>query len=105
MYFIAVDAMGLPFLNPYLNAIGAPSFKNGCNFAAAGCTVLPATGSSICPYSLRIQVAQFLRFKALVLELQSECMFFDLQKSQLLFFEGVIENLSIQAKHAITVVS
>ncbi|GFY94843.1 GDSL-like Lipase/Acylhydrolase superfamily protein [Actinidia rufa] len=67
-----MDAMGLPFLNPYLNAIGAPSFKNGCNFAAAGCTVLPATGSSICPYSLRIQVAQFLRFKALVLELQSE---------------------------------
>ncbi|PSS26695.1 GDSL esterase/lipase [Actinidia chinensis var. chinensis] len=67
-----MDALGLPFLNPYLNAIGVPSFKNGCNFAAAGCTVLPATGLSICPYSLQIQVAQFRRFKALALELQSE---------------------------------
>ncbi|KAI8014698.1 GDSL esterase/lipase [Camellia lanceoleosa] len=59
-----VDAMGLPFLNPYLNAIGAPSFKNGCNFAASSCIVLPATAQSDCPFSFGIQVSQFLRLKA-----------------------------------------
>ncbi|KAL7246422.1 hypothetical protein ACSBR2_001509 [Camellia fascicularis] len=59
-----MEAMGLPFLNPYLNAIGAPSFRNGCNFAASGCTVLPATAQSVCPFSFGIQVAQFLRLKA-----------------------------------------
>ncbi|XP_028081447.1 GDSL esterase/lipase At1g54790-like isoform X2 [Camellia sinensis] len=67
-----MDAMGLPFLNPYLNAIGAPSFRNGCNFAASGCTVLPATAQSNCPFSFGIQVSQFLQFKAEVLRLQSE---------------------------------
>ncbi|KAL7239403.1 hypothetical protein ACSBR2_005332 [Camellia fascicularis] len=64
--------MGLPFLNPYLNAIGAPSFRNGCNFAASGCAVLPATAQSDCPFSFGIQVSQFLQFKAEVLRLQSE---------------------------------
>ncbi|KAL7259463.1 hypothetical protein ACSBR1_005373 [Camellia fascicularis] len=67
-----MEAMGLPFLNPYLNAIGAPSFRNGCNFAASGCTVLPATAQSVCPFSFGIQVAQFLRLKAEVLQLQLE---------------------------------
>ncbi|XP_008246516.1 PREDICTED: GDSL esterase/lipase At1g54790 isoform X1 [Prunus mume] len=64
-----MNAMELPFLNAYLDSVGLPSFKKGCNFAAAGSTILPATATSICPFSFGIQVNQFLRFKARVLEL------------------------------------
>ncbi|KAK3014552.1 hypothetical protein RJ639_010166 [Escallonia herrerae] len=67
-----LDAMDMPFLNAYLEAIGAPSFKRGCNFAAAGSTILPATASSISPFSFGIQVAQFFRFKDRVLDLQAK---------------------------------
>ncbi|KAF6135946.1 hypothetical protein GIB67_006838 [Kingdonia uniflora] len=67
----AVDAMDLPLLNSYLDSIGAPIFRKGCNFAAAGSTVLPATASSVSPFSFGIQVAQFFRFKIRVLELLS----------------------------------
>nr|GLL37241.1 GDSL esterase/lipase At1g54790 [Ipomoea trifida] len=67
-----MDAMDLPFLNPYLDSIGIPSFRKGCNFAAAGSTILPATPSSVSPFSFGIQVAQFLRFKARVLEIQAK---------------------------------
>ncbi|CAA3029831.1 GDSL esterase/lipase At1g54790-like isoform X2 [Olea europaea var. sylvestris] len=66
-----MDAMDLPFLNAYLEAIGTPSFRKGCNFAAAGSKILPATASSVSPFSFGIQVAQFFRFKARVQELQS----------------------------------
>lgn len=65
--------MDLPFLNAYLDAIGAPSFKKGCNFAVAGSAILPATASSVSPFSFGIQLAQFLRFKARVLEIQAKC--------------------------------
>lgn len=65
----AVDAMGLPFMRPYLDSVGAPRFKNGCNFATAGSTILPAKVNSISPFSFGVQVAQFIRFKARVLEL------------------------------------
>ncbi|KAA8545074.1 hypothetical protein F0562_019827 [Nyssa sinensis] len=67
-----MDAMDLPFLNAYLEAIGAPIFKKGCNFATAGSTILPATATSVSPFSFGIQVSQFLRFKARVLELQAK---------------------------------
>ncbi|KAL1563237.1 acetylajmaline esterase [Salvia divinorum] len=59
-----MDAMDLPLLNPYLESIAAPIFRSGCNFAAAGATTLPPTPHSVCPFSFKIQVAQFLRFKA-----------------------------------------
>ncbi|XP_075483271.1 GDSL esterase/lipase At1g54790 [Primulina tabacum] len=72
-----MDAMDLPFLNSYLEAIGAPSFRTGCNFAAAGSTVLPATASSVSPFSFGIQVAQFFRFKAKVQDLQAKPRKFD----------------------------
>lgn len=61
----------MTFLNPYMDAIGAPSFKKGCNFAVAGSTILPATASFVSPFSFAIQVAQFVRFKARVLEIQT----------------------------------
>ncbi|KAL1802329.1 hypothetical protein ACET3Z_030976 [Daucus carota] len=65
-----MDAMDMPFLNAYLDAIGMPNFKKGCNFAVAGSTILPATESSVSPFSFAVQVAQFVRFKARVLEIQ-----------------------------------
>ncbi|KHG21223.1 hypothetical protein F383_05901 [Gossypium arboreum] len=64
-----MDAMDLPFLNAYLDSIGLPSFHKGCNFAAAGSTIQPATAQSVSPFSFGVQVAQFVRFKARVLEL------------------------------------
>ncbi|KAL5796779.1 hypothetical protein ACOSQ2_001599 [Xanthoceras sorbifolium] len=64
-----MDAMDRPFLNPYLDSVGAPNFQEGCNFATGGSTVLPANAASTCPFSFNIQVAQFIRFKARVLEL------------------------------------
>ncbi|XP_021282631.1 GDSL esterase/lipase At1g54790-like isoform X1 [Herrania umbratica] len=64
-----MDAMDLPFLNAYLDSIGTPSFRKGCNFAAAGSTILPPTANAVSPFSLGVQVAQFFRFKARVLEL------------------------------------
>ncbi|KAF9681625.1 hypothetical protein SADUNF_Sadunf05G0021300 [Salix dunnii] len=64
-----MDAMELPFLNAYLESVGVPNFRKGCNFAAAGSTILPATATSVCPFSFGIQVNQFLRFKARALEL------------------------------------
>jgi len=67
--FNAVDAMKLPFLNAYMNSVGLPNFQRGCNFAAAGSTILPANAASISPFSFGVQVYQFLRFRALSLQL------------------------------------
>ncbi|XP_041016980.1 GDSL esterase/lipase At1g54790-like [Juglans microcarpa x Juglans regia] len=64
-----MNATDLPFLNPYLDSVGAPNFQTGCNFAAGGATILPANAASTCPFSFGIQVAQFVRFKDQVLEL------------------------------------
>lgn len=68
----AVDAMDLPLLNPYLESVGSPNFRRGCNFAVAGSTIIPATPSSVSPFSFNIQVAHFIRFKARVLDLIGE---------------------------------
>lgn len=77
LFYLAVDAFDLPFLNAYLDSLGLPNFRKGCNFAAAGSTILPATASSICPFSFGIQVSQFLRFKARALELLAKGRKFD----------------------------
>ncbi|KAL3520849.1 hypothetical protein ACH5RR_018998 [Cinchona calisaya] len=65
-----MDAMDLPYLNPYLDSIHAPSFKKGCDFAVAGSTILPPTAYAVSPFSFGVQVAQFIRFKNRVLDLQ-----------------------------------
>lgn len=70
-----MDEFELPFLNSYLDSVGFPSFRRGCNFAAAGSTILPATATSVSPFSFGIQVAQFFRFKDRVLELLAKSMF------------------------------
>ncbi|KAG5044323.1 hypothetical protein JHK87_008238 [Glycine soja] len=72
-----MDAMDLPFLNAYLDSLGLPNFRKGCNFAAAAATILPATASSLCPFSFGVQVSQFLRFKARALELIAKGRKFD----------------------------
>ncbi|KAB1994892.1 hypothetical protein ES319_D13G126500v1 [Gossypium barbadense] len=64
-----VEAMDLPFLNAYLDSIGRTSFRKGCNFAAAGSTIEPPTARAVSPFSFRVQVAQFIRFKLQVLRL------------------------------------
>nr|ACU17816.1 unknown [Glycine max] len=63
-----MDAMKLPFLNAYMDSVGLPNFQRGCNFAAAGSTILPATATSISPFGFGVQVFQFLRFRALALQ-------------------------------------
>ncbi|CAH1433393.1 unnamed protein product [Lactuca virosa] len=67
-----MDAMDLPFLNAYLEALGVPNFRKGCNFAAAGSTILPPSVNAVSPFSFGIQVAQFFRFKSRVLQLQAK---------------------------------
>uniref|UniRef100_A0A251TWJ2 Putative GDSL-like Lipase/Acylhydrolase superfamily protein n=1 Tax=Helianthus annuus TaxID=4232 RepID=A0A251TWJ2_HELAN len=67
-----MDAMDLPFLNAYLEALGVPNFRKGCNFAAAGSTILPSGPNSVSPFSFGVQVAQFFRFKSRVLQLQAK---------------------------------
>ncbi|KAH1195934.1 GDSL esterase/lipase [Glycine max] len=74
---VSVDAMDLPFLNAYLDSLGLPNFRKGSNFAAAAATILPATASSLCPFSFGVQVSQFLRFKARALELIAKGRKFD----------------------------
>ncbi|CAM8907515.1 unnamed protein product [Rhodiola kirilowii] len=64
-----MDAMDLPFLNAYLESVGAPIFHKGCNFAAAGSTIHPPTATSVSQFSFSIQVDQFVRFKSHALEL------------------------------------
>lgn len=67
-----MDSVHLPFLKPYLDSVGAPSFETGCNFAAGGSTILPANAASASPFSFATQVSQLLRFRARVLELLDE---------------------------------
>ncbi|KAF3777873.1 GDSL esterase/lipase [Nymphaea thermarum] len=54
--------LGIPFLHPYLDSIGA-KFLQGANFAASGATVqhlnLTLFDGGLCPFSLDYQLAQF----------------------------------------------
>ncbi|KAJ8767472.1 hypothetical protein K2173_017516 [Erythroxylum novogranatense] len=53
------------FLNPYLDLLEGSNFTNGENFAIVGSSTLPKFD----PFSLNIQVMQFVRYKARTLEL------------------------------------
>ncbi|CAN0890175.1 GDSL esterase/lipase At1g54790 [Linum grandiflorum] len=64
-----MEAMDLPLLRPYLDSVGAPSFRRGTNFATAGATILAVNANAVFPFSFGIQVAQFARFNAKVLQL------------------------------------
>ncbi|XVF84530.1 hypothetical protein PTKIN_Ptkin17bG0044200 [Pterospermum kingtungense] len=67
-----MEAMELPYLNPYLDSVGSPNFKTGCNFAAGGSTILPANAASTSPFSFSRQISQFLRFRNRVSALLSK---------------------------------
>ncbi|KAH7837870.1 hypothetical protein Vadar_019150 [Vaccinium darrowii] len=67
-----MDVTGMPFLNPYLDSVGAPNFQTGCNFATGGSTILPAKANSTSPFSFGIQVAQFIQFKTRVHEILAQ---------------------------------
>ncbi|XP_057439063.1 GDSL esterase/lipase At1g09390-like [Lotus japonicus] len=61
------QSLNTRFLTPYLDSLSGSSFTNGANFAVVGSSTLP----KYVPFSLNIQVMQFLHFKARTLELVS----------------------------------
>ncbi|KAH0467978.1 hypothetical protein IEQ34_003011 [Dendrobium chrysotoxum] len=69
------QALGLPFLSPYLQSIGS-NFSHGANFATLASTVLlPNTSlfvSGISPFSLAIQFNQMNEFRERVFELGTQ---------------------------------
>lgn len=98
---VVVDAMDLPFLNVYLQSVGAPSFQRGTNFAAAGCSILPAKPTSVSPFSFGIQIAQFLQFKSQVLQLLARGRYFSFISSVPLMTAPYITN----CKYVYTIVN
>ncbi|XVF22441.1 hypothetical protein REPUB_Repub12eG0172400 [Reevesia pubescens] len=68
------QALGLPFISPYLQSIGS-DFRHGANYATLASTVLlPNTSlfvTGISPFSLAIQLNQMKEFKAKVVEYHS----------------------------------
>ena len=60
----AGESLGTPHLSPYLKALGS-DFSNGANFAIGGSTATP--GGS--PFSLDVQLHQFLYFRTRSFEL------------------------------------
>ncbi|GLJ20738.1 hypothetical protein SUGI_0377930 [Cryptomeria japonica] len=60
------EGMQLPFLSPYLESVGS-NFSHGANFAINGATV-SRTGNT---FPLPVQIDQFKRFKARVLDIIS----------------------------------
>ncbi|KAL0397969.1 UNVERIFIED_CONTAM: GDSL esterase/lipase [Sesamum calycinum] len=68
------QALGQPFLSPYLQSIGS-DYRHGANFATLASTVrLPHTSlfvTGVSPFSLAIQLNQMKQFKAKVDELHS----------------------------------
>jgi hypothetical protein len=63
-YFCVGQSLNTSYLSPYLDSLGS-KFTNGANFAVVGSSTLP----KYVPFSLNIQLMQFLHFKARTLEL------------------------------------
>ncbi|KAF5945005.1 hypothetical protein HYC85_015233 [Camellia sinensis] len=63
------QALGLPFLSPYLQSIGS-DYRHGANFATSASRVL-LPKSSLSPFALAIQLNQMKPFKVKVDEPQS----------------------------------
>ncbi|CAA0820736.1 GDSL esterase/lipase [Striga hermonthica] len=69
------QALGLPFISPYLKSIGS-DFRHGANFATSASTVLqPQTSlfvNGVSPFYLQVQVNQMKQFKSKVEEYNSK---------------------------------
>ncbi|TYJ96437.1 GDSL esterase/lipase [Cucumis melo var. makuwa] len=59
------ESLNTNLLNPYMDSLAGSNFKNGANFAIVGSSTLPR----YVPFSLNIQVMQFLHFRSRMLEL------------------------------------
>ncbi|CAN1218916.1 GDSL esterase/lipase At4g01130 [Linum perenne] len=70
----AAEALGIPFLSPYLQSIGS-DYRHGANFATLASTVLlPNTSlfvTGISPFSLAIQLNQMKQFKLQTVDFHS----------------------------------
>lgn len=62
---ILCQSLNTSLLSPYLDSLTDSKFKNGANFAIVGSSTLP----KYVPFSLNIQIMQFLHFKSRTLEL------------------------------------
>eukprot|EP00249_Psilotum_nudum_P023236 c28796_g1_i2 orf=299-1462(+) len=58
--------LGLPYLDAYLQSVGS-NLKHGVNFATAGSTIRPPNTTLFSPFSLDVQLSQFVEFKQRVL--------------------------------------
>lgn len=69
MYFASFpgESLDTSYLTPYLEPLG-PNFRNGVNFAFSGAATQPRYR----PFSLDVQILQFLRFRARSPELISK---------------------------------
>lgn len=69
LFRLAAQALGFPFLSPYLQSIGS-DYRHGANYATLASTVLlPNTSlfvTGISPFSLAIQLNQMKEFKVKV---------------------------------------
>ncbi|XP_042456363.1 GDSL esterase/lipase LIP-4-like isoform X2 [Zingiber officinale] len=61
------ESINASYLSPYLESLGS-DFRGGANFAFSGASTLPPN----VPFSLAIQVQQFLRFKSRSMELVAQ---------------------------------
>ncbi|KAL5552783.1 hypothetical protein UlMin_040184 [Ulmus minor] len=70
-----VEKLNLPDLKAYLDSIGS-NFRHGANFASGGSTIQPVDGkmfeAKFSPFSLDVQIMQFLQLKARTSELYSQ---------------------------------
>ena len=69
--FISAQAIGIPFLSPYLKSIGG-DYRHGANFATAASTVrLPNTSlfvTGVSPLSFGIQLNQLKELQSRILD-------------------------------------
>ena len=71
----AAEHLRLPYLSAYLNSLGT-NYQHGANFATGGSTIRRQNETifeyGISPFSLDIQIVQFLQFKARTFDLYNQ---------------------------------
>ncbi|CAH2047084.1 unnamed protein product, partial [Thlaspi arvense] len=73
----AGQSLNTSLLRPYLDSLGGSRFQNGANFAIVGSSTLPKN----VPFSLNIQISQYVHFKSRSLELASSSRQNDIARS------------------------